>query len=203
MTGVDNLKVRLLIACCFGLGVAGVTIYLVPGGIGSYYLAFPQQQTRREIEHVARVVDEFSIKKGIPPRILNDLDSSSLVFARDMWGRPFRYSVTKGAPLIESLGRDGIRGGVGLDADISNQVPHPAEESMPLLQKLTYPLAQEMIVVALICGVMAGVSVFWGLKDEAIRSQSWRGLGIVLLVSFVMATWGAAIITFFHVPSGH
>ncbi len=38
----------------------------------------------------------------------------------DPWGRPYQYNNDTGAPEIFSLGRDGLLGGDGSDADISS-----------------------------------------------------------------------------------
>ncbi len=60
-----------------------------------------------------------------------------------------------------------------------------------------------MIVVALICGVLSGGLVLYGLSEKATRPQSWFGFGLSLLIAFAMATYGAMTIAVFHIPSGH
>jgi hypothetical protein len=47
----------------------------------------------------------------------------------DGWGRPYRYESDGGSARIWTLGRDGIPGGTGADADLSVQFPPAAAES--------------------------------------------------------------------------
>ena len=39
---------------------------------------------------------------------------------RDAWGNPYRYQLVEGRPVITSFGADGLSGGEGINADISN-----------------------------------------------------------------------------------
>jgi hypothetical protein len=47
----------------------------------------------------------------------------------DGWGRPYRYESDGGSARIWTLGRDGLPGGSGADADLSVQFP-PAQEAV-------------------------------------------------------------------------
>lgn len=202
LRGVDatrTLLICLLIAGNFGFYVAGIAIYLVPGsGAGSYYIVFPQWRTQSQIERTMRSLDEFRAKHGYFPATLSGLNVSG----RDGWGRSLRHSLVGGKPLVESLGQDGFRGGRGLDADLSNQNLRPLEANLSLQQKLEQPLAQPMIGVAILCGLVSGISVFSSLKNTP-RPQSWLAFAGSLLVSFGIAVVGAVFITMVHIPSGH
>ncbi len=50
---------------------------------------------------------------------------------QDGWGRPYHYESDGGSARIWTLGRDGVEGGMGPDADLSAQFPPAAGEAGP------------------------------------------------------------------------
>jgi len=42
---------------------------------------------------------------------------------KDAWGNPYRYELVDGRPVITSFGADGLPGGDGVNADLSNRSP--------------------------------------------------------------------------------
>lgn len=93
-----------------------------------------QSAARSQIAGLASAVEAYEFDTGALPQSLDALvkpparpiratapylqGDQSL---RDPWGRPFLYRLNAdGTFLIESLGRDGQRGGIGEDADLSN-----------------------------------------------------------------------------------
>jgi len=57
-------------------------------------------------------------KEGLAPLVATNLLERLLL--KDPWGYPYEYNNDTGVPEILSLGRDGMPGGEGLDADISS-----------------------------------------------------------------------------------
>ena len=207
-----SLSVRLGIATSFGLALAfivllwitqgdGPFILWITQGDGPFILKLGQKVTRKRIQQATVALNEWKREHKKYPAPFS-VDARYLVGV-DGWRRPFHYSLINGVPLIESLGRDGVCGGVGLDCDISNRNLHPANERMPRLQQITHPAMRRVVFVALLCGVLAGSLVFWSLQNGATRPESRLGLAISLSVSFVMAAYGALVIAASHIPSGH
>lgn len=180
--------------------MALVPLYLVVGGFGSQYPDVQQSHTRRNLVKADKFIADYYKKNGVYPPTL---EAAGLGFWPDAWGRQFLYSLSNGKPLVESLGRDGMRGGIGLDADLSNINPRPPESAVSLIQKLTDPSAQEMNVVALICGALSGAIIFRSLSTESFERKRWLALGATFGIAFLVAALGAIIITAAHVPSGH
>jgi general secretion pathway protein G len=93
-----------------------------------------QSAARAEIAGLASAVQVYELDNGALPGSLGELvrppagspraepyltGDRSLI---DPWGRPFLYHRNAdGTFLIESLGRDGQRGGKGEDADLANR----------------------------------------------------------------------------------
>ncbi len=195
-----RLVIRLWLSGIFGLCVALVPLYLVVGGAGSRGGGSRQGETRRKLEKADRFIADYRKQYGVYPP---SLDAGGLGFMRDGWGRQFLYSLPNGKPLVESLGRDGVRGGFGLDADLSNINPRPPESAISVLQAVTDPNVQEMNLVALICGALSGAIIFRSLSMQSFERKHWLALGATFGIAFLVAALGAVIITAAHVPSGH
>jgi hypothetical protein len=200
MSTRKRLIIRLVLAGAFGMGVALVPLYLVVGGNGSFYITYPQFNTRRQLKKTDVLLGDYRAKNGVYPPTL---DAAGLGFWHDGWGSDFKYSLPNGVPLVESLGRDGVRGGIGLDADLSNQHPSPPESVVPFPQKIFDPLARGTDIAALVCGVLAGIMFFQGLTNQSFERKAWPKVGLSLLLAFLVAACGAIFITSAHVPSGH
>ncbi len=195
-----QLGIRLLVSGAFGLCLALLTIFLTIGSVGGQVVGYQQSHTRRNLEKGDRFIADYYKKNGVYPP---SLEAAGLGFWPDGWGRQFLYSLSQGKPLVESLGRDGVRGGVGFDADLSNIHPRPPESAIPFLQAVTDPNVQEMNIVALVCGALSGIIIFRALGSDASKPLSWRSHGVALFVAFGVALFGAMMITAAHVPSGH
>jgi hypothetical protein len=113
------------------------------------------------------------------------------------------YTLRGNDYLIVSYGRDGKLGGVGLDCDLSNVNLRPAESQLPFLQVLFHPLAQGMVWMSILSGVMAGLLAFSIVKPAEMNRQGSAGLAAKLVVTVAATLFMAVIITMLHVPSGH
>ena len=187
--------IRLILSSAFGLSVALVPLYLVVGGVHSRDIRFEQRSTRFSFKTLDGALARFHARHGRYPSTLRELDDRAL----DAWQRRFLYSLRDGKPLVESLGRDGKRGGIGTDADLSNRNPKPAPTRVPFWTRVSEPDALQMSVVSSFCGLLAGI-VFWsGLQNQTFVRQTWPAFG----TAFLVAASGAVLITSVHIPSGH
>jgi general secretion pathway protein G len=80
-------------------------------------------RTRLGIEKLERALTVYRSKSGqYPPTAVGFAALSGLGDweLRDGWGSPYRYQLVEDRPVITSFGADGLPGGEGDDADISN-----------------------------------------------------------------------------------
>lgn len=140
---------RLLTALISGLIVCAVCLLVAKQAAdGSPYINRGRFFTRSSLIHLEREVQEYHRKHGTFPGTLQSIENGRSLL--DVWNRPFQYSVTRDQFVIESLGRDGKRGGTGPDCDLSNTRLRPPELALTFPQFFTGRLAQGMIGAAFI-----------------------------------------------------
>ncbi len=210
MSSKSWLWLRVLIAGGFGVGLAMIVFYIALGiALANGVFTGEQSATRSYINWMDRTVTDYRAEnKTFPPDLRTiwpgEGDKPPLV---DGWNRLLLYSTRGNGFLIESLGRDGVRGGVGLDADISNLSSRVVHLALPLDQQLSHPLGHTFALVAFVTGVMAAGLVFLSLGRVPINGASWAALALQLTLTFLLASLmamvGALFIAVVHIPSGH
>jgi general secretion pathway protein G len=85
-----------------------------------------QKTTRLTMKNVENALDLYRLQHNRYPSASEGLDV--LVAERflkesplDAWGRPLRYELMNGEPLLSSLGMDGLPGGDQANADLTNR----------------------------------------------------------------------------------
>ena len=189
----------MALSLAFGIAVMTVPLYLIVGGANARDFFYVRDMTRRRLTKTAASLQSYKSQLGSYPK---DLQTADLA-ARDSWGHPLLYSLPDGQPLVESLGADGKRGGVGMDADLSNRNLYPSQGRVPFWKRLFDPLAQGVIIASAICGLIGALLVYRGLQGQTFAPRSWRMLAVSLVLALSLAIVGAILITSFHVPSGH
>ena len=101
------------------------------------------------------------------------------------------------------MGRDGKRGGIGTDSDLSNVNPRPPLVRVPLWLRVQEDDARMMVVSALFCGLLSSVLALAALEKVTFAARDLMILVPTLLTALALAAFGAAVITLFHMPSGH
>lgn len=191
---------RLALSLAFGIAVMSVPLSLILGGTQARStVSFKSRLTSSQLQKVERALRGYYANHGVYPKSLNVLK----MVTRDGWRRPLLYSLPDGKPLIESLGSDGKRGGVGLDADVSNRNLSPAAAQIPFWARLFEREAQGVTLASLICGLVAGTLFFAGVRRQTFEPKTLPMLGVSLVLSLALAVFGAMIITSVHIPSGH
>lgn len=199
MNARKQWTIRLALSLAFGIVVAWVSLYLALGGANTRDFDYSRHSTTRRILNIDSALEDYKIRGESYPK---DLQSANLP-TRDGWGHPLLYSLSDGAPLIESLGRDGKRGGRGMDADLSNRNLNPPAGRLSFWQRLLDPLAQGVVIASVICGLIGTALVYGGLRKQTFEPRNWMALGISLTLALAMAIFGAAFIAVVHIPSGH
>lgn len=107
---LNVLKSLLIPAACIGVGVVAMMHVSPPGRL-----------TSTDLARLKWEADAYRRKQGqCAPTLLELLRAPELrnLTTRDEWGRVFLYECrADGSVLIESLGADGVRGGMGKDTD--------------------------------------------------------------------------------------
>ncbi len=200
MNARKQWTIRLGLSLTFAMAVAWVPLYLIVGGTQARStINFERRLTVSQLQKSERALRDYHRQNGAYPAQLDALE----IVPRDGWRRPFLYSLPDGKPLIESLGSDGKRGGVGLDADVSNRNLSPAAAQIPFWARLFEREAQGVTLASLICGLVAGTLFFAGVRRQTFEPKTLPLLGVSLLLSLALAIFGASIITAIHIPSGH
>jgi len=200
------IVLRLLIAFLFGGLVTWIALSAGRREAENSILESPQRETRHVLPMIVQAVDASCQKTHSLPRSLSqvklgqDSDCSQI---RDGWGRPFIYTVQGTHYRVVSYGQDGKPGGVGWDADISSDNPHPPKPQMTFHNFLTSPYTQDMVKTAYISGVLAGLLCLVTVRPKTLTWRSTLGLTVQIVATLAAAAWVAMVITALHVPSGH
>ena len=201
MNARQQWEIRLVLSLVFGMIVAGVALSAV-GGTRSRDVRGEQKTTRRSFGRIDAALAKYRAQTGRYPKTLGELQLDWST-ERDGWRRAWIYSVESGGPLIESLGRDGKRGGLGTDADLSNRNLRPPQTRVPLWMRVQEEDARMMVVSALFCGLLSGVLALAALEKVTFAARDLIILVPTFLAALALAAFGAAVITLFHMPSGH
>ena len=201
MSAKQRLAIRLVLALATGCIVAWMPLNIARG---SWMTQFSPEQmtTQGALKRVSFVVEDYKKRHGFYPTNFQTLLPAGLDDA-DGWKRRWVYSMSAGKPLIESLGRDGKRGGSHENADLSNLAPRPNNAQLSMWGQWMHPAALGLRIVALIVGASMATLVFVGLKEQTFERKSLLPLAISLFVSLAIAVFGAGFIAIAHVPSGH
>ena len=81
----------------------------------------PAHQARTELNALAALADQYRLEHGDFPDVATWRRLADRKDPRfyDPWGRAYRYERTVDGVAIRTLGRDGVDGGMGMDADLS------------------------------------------------------------------------------------
>ena len=201
MNARQQLRTRLLISLFFGLIVTGVALTAV-GGTRSRDVRFQQKNTRHAFERIDAALAQYHARNGRYPADLSELQLDWRD-EKDGWRRAWLYGLVAGKPVVESLGRDGKRGGIGTDSDLTNGNLRPPQMRVPFWMRIQEADARMMVVSAVFCGLLAGVLALAALEKVSFAARDLIILVPTLLMALALAAFGAAVITLFHMPSGH
>jgi len=184
-------------------------------GWGPFMHQWPSQYVPQHLQQIHGALLKYAEEKGNFPDSLHDLahlenhglpvDESGDPLVLDGWDHTFHYEKTPDGVRLGSLGRDGVVGGVGLDADIFlGDKLISTRTRLPLRQFLFETAGSGgVFMAALLASVVAGC-VWYGPQTEKPLRVRWRIVGVVAIT--VSAVFVAIFLAAFHVAasqSGH
>ncbi len=200
---LTSSKMRLLLASVTAFLVFVITYLASWVAIGNATAMDYQPIVRTEgtMHFIHSALLEFEKANGEYPESLEELAGLELEYGifpsddpyvlRDGWAHPLCYVKTNGEFVLNSFGRDGKPGGVGLDADIYLGKPAGSETRLPLSQFLFQtPGSGVLFRVALFASVLAGAT--WYVSTNLQQAQ--RLSGTRLLTSFTVVIASAVVI---------
>lgn len=189
LTAISVFVITYL-ACWVQLGY-GPRMHRWPTLYGSYHF-----------EPIHEALSKYDREKGGFPDSLSDLadleghnlpfDESGEMMWGDGWNRPLHYEKTPDGFRLGSLGRDGVAGGVGLDADIFlGDKPIGPQTRLPPKQFLFETEGSGgVFMAAVLASFAAGCIWFGGPAKEQLRVRS-------LIVGVTAATVSAVLVAIF------
>jgi hypothetical protein len=203
---------RLLVCTAVGVAMAG-TAYLCAW----YHMRdamgyrWNHQQAFYKLRTLKTALDDYGKEKRKYPEKLADLksthaddlwiDESGQVL--DPWGNPFEYRAEGNSYTLFSLGRDGKRGGEGLDQDLDVRDLRSNDDGthripvvgIPTLWQFTFEPGNDGVMLT--CG-LAGICAFVICLDSR-RTERPIKLAMTLVACFVTAV----VISSIHIPNHH
>ena len=195
----QRLAIRWVLSLTFGIMVTWLPLYAVLGGVEAEAIGYKSWRTREEFRVIDEQLQQHRKKTGRYPKDLAAAGWSP----RDGWRRPLLYSPRKDKPLLESLGRDGVRGGKGLDADLSNREPNPPQARMTFWARIADPYAFKMSFVAIVCGLVGGILCFLALKKQTFQFYALTNIALLYLFSLPIFLLGTLILVMIMRNASH
>jgi hypothetical protein len=207
--GCGSTAFRLVAALLVGIAVAVLAFVKawvdycdVYGMNREYYRA------NAELQRMGRDIELLIADGESPPLSLGELDIIAL-FAEtdafgnpiDPWSRPYGYEVDGDEFRLWSYGFDGRPGGSGMNSDLYYK---GGQDWIPTLEQfLTIRGTEGIQFVCGFGGLFAGIATWVLLRPSNLTTGSELTTLIAFVVTIGMSIFGAALISFVHVPSGH
>jgi hypothetical protein len=215
---IPRLFVRLLDCAAIGVAMA-LTAYLCAcyGMRGHVGYRRPHQRAFSTLRTLSKALDEYHNENGNYPEKLADLkrthpdsvrleDSGQVV---DPWSNPYQYRAEGDHYTLFSFGRDGKRGGEGLDQDldVTDLLPNyddffrlPPVGIPTLWQFTSEPSTRGVMMTCALAGLCAFVACFNSQRSTH-KGRPFRPvrLGITLVACLLTAVFMSGL----HVPNYH
>jgi Type II secretion system (T2SS), protein G len=210
--------VRLLDCTAVGVAMA-LTAYLCAWyGMRSHYgYRRPHQRAFATLGNLTKALDEYRKLNGNYPEKLADLGRTHSVSVRledsgqvvDPWSHPYQYRAEGDQYTLFSFGRDGKRGGEGLDQDLYATDLRPNYDhffrlppvGIPTFRQFTSePSTRGVIITCALAGLCAFLACL-NSQRSTLKGNLFRliNLGMTLVACLLTAVFMSAI----HIPNYH
>jgi hypothetical protein len=202
---------RLLVASIVWLAVSGISLHVAWRNAGEADAARQEQYiTQLQLEDIDAAITQFKQHHGATPHSIEDvLSRTNLNYWRlqgsnvDGWKRPFAYSYDGTNFLVTSYGRDGKRGGIGLDCDLTNKDWKPKQATPTFAQFLFYMPTRGMINTCIVCGGLAFLLAIFTIRVPHLHSPELFPIVLQIVATIIGALIVTVFISALHIPSGH
>lgn len=211
---MGTAKKQLWVAFVGGFVAFSVTALVVlpilPATLSRY--PFASGYTSFRLQSLAELVKKYKVEQGKFPKTLSEVAQSKYEM-QDSWGHPLIYEIRENRVIIGTLGRDGKPGGVGWDADYTNQskhVPKPTLKQIFSAQKNKNidDYVMSNITICILNGILWFFALAYSASKEEEnapkRSKTWHVLNYGgILALFAVTVFGVVVMAALDIPSGH
>lgn len=215
------------LALAFGLGaiVFAIVVHAAWSATERQWHALPRQYaTRDRLRRVGRVLDDYvnehrnetrTLSNGpvdlpdFSPELPDFVERNAEGTVIDAWKRPFRYRKEGDKLIVLSLGRDGVAGGSGPDADLFSDRRNP-ETAYPSFRQFMEERDSAEIDARWVfidafgtAAVVAGL-VFFGPRRLAVSGpHPVRDTIIRITMTVAVTIFVGMMLAQAHIPNGH
>jgi len=180
---------------------------------------YAQADTKFDLRHAARAVEEYREQEGKLPDDWSDLEipfdtdgpyksyhivHPELGTLHDCWDRPIEYTTDGETFQLKSFGQDGKPGGRGLDYDLTHDNLN-ASESFPTYYQFLFECSTEGILIT--SCLASGIITFFMTLVIAESKRLYRKKAIRIIIDFAITAIGALVValilSILHIPTGH
>lgn len=190
---------RSLIACGAGLLMSVICLYV---GLPTAATLLQERQsvTQQRFESVESDLKNYRACHHAYPNALSQLPNYSDTFANDGWHQPIIYKVEGNNFLLTSYGADHKPGGVGLNCDLTNSAPSPAQ-ALPSAQEIwASPLSGGLKGGAVYSGLLTAFLTFQSFNPAPVTRRSKSIVALKIILTLVAALLVSLLITFADIP---
>ena len=158
---------------------------------------------QRVLPDLQRDVDRYAQATGKAPATLDEVPAVQKRWSQDPqsqadpWGRPFLLKNENGRAVVMTLGRDGLPGGEGVDADVTAASPTPSVSRRQFFQVM--PL-KPILWTCVIAAVVTALAAFVGPIDTRVGPRNLLVVLVTLAITGAAAVIVGGFITALHVP---
>jgi hypothetical protein len=211
MTKYKPLLLRFVIAGTAGITVALIAAVAVWLNIDSQMnVSSNKWSTQRTLWSLGEALHDYQNKNKSLPETLGDLrrlDTYHVWFDReqdllDGWQRPFEYTTDGTNYTVTSYGRDGERGGVGLDCDLTDITAYSAP-SAPTFAQLLFDCYPGIVGTCALSGLLTFVLSWLIARPTELTREKFIFLGARVAMTVIGAIIVGFFLALFHIPTGH
>ena len=182
----------------------------------SPYVASYRMAMRRTLGHVATDIETYRNDTGNFPATLKELaahDGINLEVDKhgnviDHWKNPVSYSLTEDGFIVCSLGRDGARGGRGVDGDLCMDGPNNCVNNSwmtcaPTFWQFAFELNTKGMLRACVGAAFLAMAFYYNLSGGQRKKGERESVVANVIVTVVFSLIIAAVLVVLHAPTGH
>jgi general secretion pathway protein G len=202
----QHFPLRFLVSVFVAAAVTALAIISAfQNSRGTLGFAPKQFQTEFDLRWLTNRINDYQRTfHHLPPSLvdLTNINQGHTIL-EDSWGRALIYNTNEHGYSLLSYGRDGLPGGVGLDADLSNTNLFSPSSRLTFNQFLFDVPSKPILWTCVAAGIMAAITTFFLVRKPATTSSEVTGVVLRVVCTVLGATIIAAVLAVLHIPTGH